>query len=229
MRSAPRYGDAIYRLLAAALPPGSSKVLDFGAGDGAFAERFLRDGRCVDCVESDPHNRQALAALGLDPVPAISALPAERYDFAYTVNVLEHLHDLDHHILELRRVLRPDGALFVFVPAFAVLWTSLDDEVGHVQRFTRSSLARALSAGGFAVERCRYFDSLGFAAALGVRGLEKIGAFRYSPVTVGFYDRTLLPLSLFGDRILSGVVGKNIVAVARKLASVRTSPVASGH
>jgi SAM-dependent methyltransferase len=219
MRSAPSYADAIYRMIRAAIPAGSSCILDFGAGDGAFPERFLRDGYRIDCVEPDPGNRRSLAALGVSAVESVAALADGRFDFVYTVNVLEHLADLDSDVAELHRVIRPGGRLFVFVPAFAILWTSLDDEVGHVRRFSHASLTRALAAGGFAIEDCRYFDSLGFLAALGVRVLEKVGLFRYSARAVGFYDRILLPISLFGDRWFSGVLGKNIIAVARKPAS----------
>jgi SAM-dependent methyltransferase len=216
MRNAPRYADAIYRLIIASAPPGRASILDFGAGDGMFAERFRRDGTVVDSVEPDPANRRALAALGLASVADIAELPSGAYDFVYTVNVLEHLDDIDRHVAELSRVLRPGGRLFVFVPAFAILWTSLDDEVGHVQRFRRASLTRVLSRHGLAVEQSRYFDSLGFPAALGVRVMERLGAFRYSPGTVGFYDRALLPISLAGDRLLSGFLGKNVIAVASK-------------
>ena len=82
--------------------------------------------------------------------------------------------------------------------------------------FRRASLTRVLSRHGLAVEQSRYFDSLGFPAALGVRVMERLGAFRYSPGTVGFYDRALLPISLAGDRLLSGFLGKNVIAVASK-------------
>jgi SAM-dependent methyltransferase len=216
MRNAPCYADAVYRMMRSALPASSSRVLDFGAGDGMFAERLLRDGLMVDCVEPDPLNQQSLASLGLAPVADIAALGDHRYDFVYTINVLEHLHDLDRHVADLHRVLHSNGRLFVFVPAFEILWTSLDDEVDHVRRFTRASLTRALVGGGFAIEKCHYFDSLGFPAALGVRALEAVSAFQYSPQTVGFYDRALLPFSLLGDRLFSSVLGKNVVAVARK-------------
>src|ERR1700689_2452078 len=91
MRSAPRYADAVYRLMRSALTPGSARVLDFGAGDGMFAERMLRDGIKVGCVEPDPDNQHALAALGLPAVADIAALEEGRYDFVYTVNDLEHL------------------------------------------------------------------------------------------------------------------------------------------
>jgi putative flippase GtrA/SAM-dependent methyltransferase len=217
MHSAPRYADAVYAHARAAYPSAEGPILDFGAGDGAFVKRFLRDGTAVDCVEPDTANQSALRVLVPVVAPDIGTLEADHYAFVYTINVLEHLRELDHYLAELYRVLRQGGRLFVFVPAFDVLWTSLDDEVEHVQRFTRQSLTADLENARFAIETSRYFDSAGFFAALTVRLLEKIGLFRYSSGTVGFYDRAVLPVSLFGDCILSRVVGKNVFAVARKL------------
>ena len=217
MRNAPRYANSIYAHIRAALTSAEEPILDFGAGDGTFVERFLRDGVVVECVEPDASNQSALRAL----VPVVETntrgLAAERYAFVYTINVFEHLRELDHCLAEIHRVLRPGGRLFVFVPAFDILWTSLDDEVKHVQRFTSRSLSANLEEAGFAVEALRYFDSVGFVAALTVRMLEKLGLFWYSPGTVGFYDRTIMPVSLFCDCFLSNVVGKNIIALARRL------------
>ena len=69
--------------------------------------------------------------------------------------------------------MRPGALMFVFVPAFNILWTGLDDEVEHVQRFTRGSLRPALAKAGLEIVHLRYFDSLGFAAALLVRAPRK--------------------------------------------------------
>jgi SAM-dependent methyltransferase len=217
MRSAPRYADAIYALVRDAQGSVDGRILDFGAGDGVFVQRFLADGIAVDCVEPDSDNRTALQGIGATVAADIGELGNERFAFVYTINVLEHLHDLDHCLGEIHRVLRPNGRFFIFVPAFELLWTSLDDEVAHVRRFTRKSLRQSITAAGFAIDRTRYFDSAGFPAALTVRLIEKIGLFRYSPRTVGLYDKAILPLSLLGDRVLSGILGKNVIAVARKV------------
>ena len=175
MRTAPRYTDAVYAHARSALSSNEGPILDFGAGDGTFVERFVRDGVAVECVEPDAANQSALRAL----VPVVAAdtqgFAAERYTFVYTINVLEHLPELDRYLAELCRVLRRGGRLFVFVPAFDILWTSLDEEVKHIQRFTRQSLSADLENAGFAVETLRYFNSIGFFAALTVRMLETVG------------------------------------------------------
>ena len=158
MRSAPRYADAIYVHAQSASLKTQHPILEFGAGDGVFVERFLRDSNSVDCVEPDLANQKRLRLLTRTVVSGIEELPNKQYDFIYSINVLEHLDKLEFYLKELHRVLSPDGMLFVFVPAFNILWTSLDTEVAHVQRFTRQTLVAELEAAGFKIESVRYFD-----------------------------------------------------------------------
>jgi SAM-dependent methyltransferase len=215
MHSAQRYAEAVFEEIRAACPATARDLLDFGAGDGVFVAKFMAGNRRVDCVEPDPTLRQRLQQQGASVYSDIAAVPAGRYDFIYSVNVLEHIHALDETLAGIRRVMRAGAPMFVFVPAFNTLWTSLDDEVEHVQRFTRRSLRPALAKAGFEILDLRYFDSLGFPAALAVRALETVGLFRYSSDSVGFYDRYLFPMSRALDRVASRAVGKNIIAIVR--------------
>ncbi len=216
MRSGVRYGDAIFAELRRALPTDTRAVLDFGAGGGFFAEKFYARGLTVDAVEQDASLRQCLRSCTGQVWGEIANVPSETFDFIYTVNVLEHIEALDEICAELLRVLRPGRRLFVFVPAHEILWTSLDDEVQHVRRFSRHSLKLTLERAGFRIEDMRHFDSLGFPAALGVRALEALNLFRYGGSTVGFYDRYLFPISLQMDRLLSGWMGKNLIAIVNR-------------
>lgn len=214
MRSGTHYGEAVFRDIVNAMPPGAAAVLDFGAGSGFFAEKFASLGRKVDAVEQDAALRDGLAPVVEMAWSDVADVPDGHFDFAYTVNVLEHIEDLDSVCAQLLRKLKPGAPLFVFVPAHEVLWTSLDTEVGHVRRFDRASLRGALERAGFQVGPVRHFDFLGFPAALAVRLLETLKLFRYSSGSVGFYDRYLFPLSHALDRVFGGVIGKNLVTVA---------------
>jgi SAM-dependent methyltransferase len=216
MHGAVRYTQSILDLVEKAWPPGAVNVLEFGAGDGAFVRKFRAKGADVDCVEIDQELRRSLQTLGGRVFVSTRGIADESYDFIYSINVLEHIPDLIVEAAELRRVLRPGGTLFVFVPAFPILWTSLDTEVGHVTRFTRASLMQALGLAGFRMSRVAYFDSLGFPAALTVRLLEKMGLFSYSDRTVEFYDGRILPLSRALDGLFHQLFGKNLVAVAHR-------------
>src|SRR5262249_52032135 len=144
MRSAPRYADAVYAMAKAPVSDARKQIVEFGAGDGSFVERFRNDGHFVVCVEPDKKNQEALRLLNVRVVTDVAELPDASFSYVYTINVLEHLADVRTSLLEIHRVLQPGGVLFVFVPAFNLLWTSLDDEVGHVQRFTTRSLADAI-------------------------------------------------------------------------------------
>jgi SAM-dependent methyltransferase len=216
MHEAVHYTRAVSGLIEKAWPDGAGRALEFGAGDGAFVKQFRAQGADVDCVEIDEGLRAGLRQLGGRTYGDIREVASGTYDFIYSVNVLEHITDLESEVKELRRVLKPGGVLFVFVPAFRMLWTSLDTEVGHVTRFTRASLVTALARGGFSVEHVAYFDSLGFPAALTVRLLEKFRAFSYGGGTVGFYDSYIFPLSRALDSAFGHLLGKNLVAVARR-------------
>jgi SAM-dependent methyltransferase len=215
MHSAQRYAQAVFEEIRAARPATAQDLLDFGAGDGLFLAKFMAKDCRVDCVEPDASLRQRLQQQGAMVYADVAAVPAGSYDFVYTVNVLEHVHTLDETLAGLRRVMRGGALMFLFVPAFNVLWTSLDDEVQHVQRFTRRTLRPPLVKAGFEILDLHYFDSLGFPAALAVRALEKVGLFRYSSGSVGFYDHYVFPMSRALDRLAARAVGKNIVAVVR--------------
>jgi SAM-dependent methyltransferase len=216
MRAGLRYGEAIFTELRDAVPDDACTILDFGAGAGFFLKKFHAIGTAVDAVEQDEEFQAMLRPLAGKVWSDIRHVPKESFDFAYTVNVLEHILELDEACAHLARVLKPNRKLFIFVPAHKVLWTSLDNEVQHVCRFSRRSLRLALENAGFRIEDLRYFDSLGFPAALTVRILEKVHLFRYGSGSVGFYDRYVFPLSRRLDRLFEGAIGKNLIAIASR-------------
>jgi hypothetical protein len=71
----------------------------------------------------------------------------------------------------MRRVLRRDGRILLFVPAFMFLWGVQDDVSNHRRRYTLPSLLKAVEAAGFAVEWASYANISFFLPVLVVRSV----------------------------------------------------------
>ncbi len=192
-----------------------ASVLDFGAGLGTLCKIFYqKTGVKPDAVDADPSHRAILLGGGFRTYSALSEL-REDYDLIYTSNVLEHIEN-DHEILEsLKFRLRKNGILLIYVPAFEMLWTSMDDMVGHVRRYRKNDLIQKLRIGGYDVQYAGYCDSVGFVLSLVFKMIGKKGG--EMPLrALRFYDTVLLPISKIMDTFFSAWFGKNLYVIAKK-------------
>jgi len=216
MKEAVNYNRALLDLVRTRARKGS-RIVDFGAGVGTFALPLQREGYAVECVELDDAQRRVLAASGLPACRTLAGVANASVDFVYTFNVLEHISDDEATLGEIHRTLRPGGTLLVYVPAFPLLYTSMDRKVGHLRRYRRHDLRGKVEAAGFEVRTAEYVDALGFLATL---------VYRFAGSSAGdidrgalrFYDRFVFPVSRWSDRALKRVIGKNLLVVAAKRA-----------
>ncbi len=213
MDQAERYNRHILEQVLAFAGP-ARNVLDFGAGSGRLAGALAERGLEVTCVEADPLLRDRLVARGLPSVAALERLGDRRFDYAVSVNVLEHLADDASAVRGLRSRLNPGGRCLVYVPAFPLLWTANDTLVGHCRRYRRDALAQLFRAAQFDVVDVRHVDSLGFLAALAYRALIRSDG-HVTERSIRFYDRAVFPISRILDRALHRVAGKNLLLRAR--------------
>ncbi|HEX3498977.1 MAG TPA: methyltransferase domain-containing protein, partial [Stellaceae bacterium] len=150
MAEAENYNRYLLSLITGQLRPNDS-VLDFGAGAGTFAARLHDAGVRLVAVEPDPGLSRRLGELGVPTHHSLAQIAEGSIDLVYTFNVLEHIPDDDAAVREIARVLTPGGRLVAYVPAFAILWTAMDDRVGHVRRYRRAGLVGILRPAGFRV------------------------------------------------------------------------------
>lgn len=111
--------------------PETGCLMDFGAGTGFFAQRISRKGRNILCVEPDRQQAAEIGTKGFNAFSSSSELNDQVIDFAYSLNVLEHIEDDAGAIREIYRVLKPGSSCFIYVPAMPILYSAMDEKVKH--------------------------------------------------------------------------------------------------
>ena len=150
------------------------RILDVGCGTGANLKMLADYGR-AEGVDISPQAVDFCRERGLDSVKlgAIEQLPYENnsFELVSALDVVEHLDDDVAGLRGMRRVLRRDGRLLLFVPAFMFLWGVQDDVSNHRRRYTLPGLLKAVEAAGFSVEWSSYANISFFVPVLVVRSV----------------------------------------------------------
>jgi hypothetical protein len=145
--------------------------IELGSGLGDYAAAWLDGGvPRITVTEVDParltHLRSRFAG---DPRVVVTSIdvhrptPGEHSSFV-AFNVLEHIPDDVGALRAAHTLVRPGGAVVMFVPAFQVAMSRFDHAVGHVRRYTRASLRAAMTEAGLGVERVQYVNMPGLPA-----------------------------------------------------------------
>ncbi len=190
-------------------------VVDFGAGVGALAVEARKWAKRLICVEPDPKQLNILASAGFESIADMAELPDSSVDYIYCINVLEHIEPDREIMASMFRKLRPGGLLFIYVPAFQFLYSSMDQRVGHVRRYSRHDLNTKVSEAGFSIQRSVYVDFLGVFSTLAYKCFgDKQGTINLNALKV--YDKIIFPLSRFLDIFFGMIAGKNLFLVCEK-------------
>jgi SAM-dependent methyltransferase len=217
----PAYFEWITGLFGAAL---SGNVLDHGAGTGPLSEQLALRAAHVVALEPEPVlfdrlSERFRASPTVTPLRGtIETYLAERgrggLDAVVSSNVLEHVDDDVGCLRRIREALRPGGALAVYVPARQELFGSLDENVGHLRRYSRPQLQSRLEDAGFFVQWVRYVNLAGVLPWLVTGRLLKRRAI--SGGRLRFFDRFVLPASTRVEARLRLPYGLNLAALARR-------------
>jgi SAM-dependent methyltransferase len=203
-------------------------VLEVGAGIGATTAA-LHDGtaRRWVCLEPDARQAARLRARVTEwPRSATTSVIAgslrglaERpsFDCVLYVDVLEHIQDDRDQIEAAARLVRTGGHIVVVSPAHQWLFSEFDRNIGHLRRYDKQQL-QSLMPSGWIEEKLCYLDSIGVLLSLGnVLALKQSMPSR---LQIAIWDRFCVPVSRVVDRILLGKLGKSVLAVWHKKASI---------
>ncbi len=214
MKFANNYNDHLQNLI----KPYSrldGKAMDFGAGIGAFAGKSLSNFASLVCVEPDAFQQQLLKKTGFIVESNLENIENQSIDFIYSFNVLEHIEDDKHTVLQLIEKLAPGGIIFLYVPALQFLFSQMDNSVGHYRRYNKHSLKTLFDNQKLNIITIEFVDSIGVVATLLYKFFgNKNGKINLSALKT--YDKYIFPLSRIVDRLLNKIIGKNIYLIAQK-------------
>ena len=143
------------------LTPG--RAIDIGAAGGGNTRVLREHGWDAVALEYGADGAEVAHGRGLATLRGdATRLPIAdaSLDLVISFDVLEHLHDDTAAVAEVRRVLRPGGTYVVAVPADPRLWSSHDEAVDHIRRYTRQGLLDLLDRGGFEVQDVQSWNVL---------------------------------------------------------------------
>ena len=208
MEAAPRYNYWQFERIAPFL---GRRICEVGAGIGNMSLHLLGSGleRLV-LTDTDPYYRDVLQQrFGHAPGVVVQELmlpapdAAERFrthalDTVVALNVIEHIAEDVEAMRSMAAMLVPGGRVIVLVPALPALYGSLDRELGHVRRYTRTSLAERLQRAGLSVERTFYFNLVG---TLGWWINARVRRVRRIPISQLRWFDSLVPVLKLEERV----------------------------
>jgi SAM-dependent methyltransferase len=197
------------------------RVLEVGAGLGATTQA-LCDGSQAEwiCLEPDP---QLLAQVREKELPAccrpqvgfVSSLASEAvFDSILYIDVLEHIEDDRAELARASQHIGPGNRLIVLSPAYPFLYSPFDQSIGHYRRYDRASLA-ALTPPGCKIVKMQYLDSVGLLTSLANRLFLRQSLPTQAQIL--FWDRRLVPLSRFFDRLIGYRFGRSILGIWERI------------
>ena len=214
MAEAKNYNNYLIKLIEKNIPK-NSKVLDFGAGIGTFASILQKKGYEVICIEPDKKQLKKIKEKSILSFQKLDQIEDNSLEFIYSLNVLEHIEDHLDTLKELRSKLKPGGIILLYLPAFNLLYSSMDKKVGHFKRYDKKIVKKLALDTPVNIEKIYYVDSLGFFATLlyKYKG-DKNGDINKKALII--YDGVVFPLSRIFDFIFRRFFGKNIFFILKK-------------
>jgi len=131
-------------LVAGYSPAVRPRILDVGCGTGGTLVAVREQGQTIGCDQSPDALRlcrqRRLRNLVASRAESL-AFRSGSVDVVLSCDVLEHIARDDLALAEMCRVLAPGGILIATAPAYPGLWSSHDEILGYLRRYTRRALA----------------------------------------------------------------------------------------
>ena len=140
------------------------KLLDYGCGNGLFLQYLLNNNWSLSLSGFDPYltpkeanDIKILEDKGICFHKQFNLVANTTSDVVTALDVIEHIKDDKKTLIDIRKILKPDGKLLLIIPSHPWLYSLHDAALGHYCRYTHVSIQNVLAEAGFTVVEQRYF------------------------------------------------------------------------
>ncbi len=124
-------------------------LLDIGAGTGEFLVVAQKDGWQTTGIEPNSKAKAIAEQKGVCFAADLASLESHSFDVITMWHVLEHVPNLDEYLVELHRLLKPQGTILIAVPNFKSFdalfygkyWAAFDVP-RHIWHFSKTSIEK---------------------------------------------------------------------------------------
>jgi SAM-dependent methyltransferase len=155
------------------------------------------------------------------------------FDLVLATDIIEHVEDDAQALLEIERVLKPDGLALITVPAFAQLWGLQDRVSHHKRRYLKPQLLGRIADARLQVLTAYYFNYLLFLPIwlarrlIDLLGIKLASEAELNSGLVNWVLGKVFLVDVFSARKIKPPFGVSILAFVRKSAQPTPSGIVS--
>ncbi len=123
----------------------SDKILEVGCAGGPLIKILAAEGYSnITGIDLSENAIELCKKRGIENAMVMDAAKTlfkdNEFDLLIASDILEHIEDDHSALAEWKRILKPNGILIVFVPAFSFLWSNHDVINHHFRRYSKGML-----------------------------------------------------------------------------------------
>ena len=201
-------------------------ILEVGSGIGTNSRLIVRDfrnnkilltdfdDRYVENLHKQFGNFKNVSIYKLDLTKKSDIERIEEYDFAFALNVLEHIRDDKLAVVNLASKMRPNGRIFIQVPAHMFLYNGMDKAIGHYRRYRKKDIVRLAKSANLRIAKMYYFNMFSMfgwflnGAVLGKKSLDQN--------LMGTFNKLVPLLRFIEENLLFNFTGISLMAVLER-------------
>ena len=129
--------------------PQKGSLLDIGAGTGDFLATANKAGWQITGIEPNEKAKTISISKGVSFIENLDDSPSHSFDVITMWHVLEHVPDLNKQIVDLKRLLKPNGTIIIAVPNYksfdakyyGAFWAAYDVP-RHLWHFSKTAIEK---------------------------------------------------------------------------------------